>query len=99
MWLFSSPHWTRCGQVFRMALTVCVMLASFQWLAQAQLLAQAQGKERSMKPPTFYRTTQIDGLSIFYREAGPKDAPTLLLLHGLPSSSRMFEPLFTRLRS
>jgi pimeloyl-ACP methyl ester carboxylesterase len=50
-----------------------------------------------MKYPTFYRTAQIDGLSIFYREAGPKDAPTLLLLHGLPSSSRMFEPLFTRL--
>jgi pimeloyl-ACP methyl ester carboxylesterase len=50
-----------------------------------------------MKHPTFYRTTQIDGLSLFYREAGPKDAPTLLLLHGLPSSSRMFEPLFARL--
>src|SRR3954468_15005893 len=47
--------------------------------------------------PTSYRTIQIYGLSIFYREAGPKDAPTLLLLHGLPSSSRMFEPLFTRL--
>src|SRR5690349_24249568 len=30
---------------------------------------------------TFYRNIQIDGLSIFYREAGPKDAPTLLLLH------------------
>ena len=44
-----------------------------------------------------YRTIQIDGLSIFYREAGPKDAPTLLLLHGLPSSSRMFDPLFVRL--
>ena len=50
-----------------------------------------------MQHPTFYRTTQIDGLSIFYREAGPKDAPTLLLLHGFPSSSRMFEPLFARL--
>ena len=36
--------------------------------------------------PTFYRTTHVDGLSLFYREAGPKDAPTLLLLHGLPSS-------------
>jgi pimeloyl-ACP methyl ester carboxylesterase len=46
---------------------------------------------------TCYRTTKIDGLSIFYREAGPKDAPALLLLHGLPSSSRMFEPLFARL--
>ena len=46
---------------------------------------------------TFYRTIKIGGLSIFYREAGPKDAPTILLLHGLPSSSRMFEPLFARL--
>jgi len=44
-----------------------------------------------------YRTVNVDGLSIFYREAGSKDAPILLLLHGLPSSSRMFEPLFARL--
>ena len=44
-----------------------------------------------------YRTIPVDGLSIFYREAGPTDAPTILLLHGLPSSSRMFEPLLTRL--
>ena len=50
-----------------------------------------------MEHPTFYRTTQIDGLSIFYREAGPKDAPTIFLLHGLPSSSRMFGSLFARL--
>ncbi len=50
-----------------------------------------------MSQPIFYRTVKVDGLSIFYREAGPKDAPTLLLLHGLPSSSRMFEPLFARL--
>jgi pimeloyl-ACP methyl ester carboxylesterase len=76
---------------YRMTLAVSVMLASLQ------LLAQAQGRERSMEHPSFYRTIQIDGLSIFYREAGPKDAPVLLLLHGLPSSSRMFEPLFARL--
>jgi pimeloyl-ACP methyl ester carboxylesterase len=74
-----------------MALVVSAMLASFQ------LLAQGQGKEGPVEYPTVYRTTQIDGLSIFYREAGPKEAPTLLLLHGLPSSSRMFEPLFARL--
>jgi pimeloyl-ACP methyl ester carboxylesterase len=36
---------------------------------------------------------EIDGLNIFYREAGPADAPTVLLLHGFPSSSRMWEPL------
>ena len=58
---------------------------------------QAQPKERPVEHPTFFRTIQIDGLSIFHREAGPKDAATILLLHGLPSSSRMFEPLFARL--
>ena len=50
-----------------------------------------------MQHPTYYRAMLIDGLSIFYREAGPREAPVLLLLHGLPSSSRMFEPLFARL--
>jgi len=50
-----------------------------------------------MNYPTLYRTIQVDGLSIFYREAGRQDAPTILLLHGLPSSSRMFQPLLTRL--
>src|SRR5215471_2561408 len=50
-----------------------------------------------MEYPTFYRTIQADGLSIFYREAGPQDAPRPLLLHGFPSSSRMFEPLLARL--
>ncbi|HEU5400573.1 MAG TPA: alpha/beta hydrolase [Terriglobales bacterium] len=50
-----------------------------------------------MEHPTLYHAARIDGLSIFYREAGPKDAPTILFLHGLPSSSRMFEPLFARL--
>jgi pimeloyl-ACP methyl ester carboxylesterase len=47
----------------------------------------------------FYRTANVDGLSIFYREAGRPNAPTLLLLHGFPSSSRMYEPLLTRLSS
>lgn len=46
---------------------------------------------------TRYRSVKIDGQSIFYREAGAKGAPTILLLHGLPSSSRMFEPIFDRL--
>src|SRR5258708_13625446 len=66
-------------------------------LISAQLLAQPRRKEQGVEHPTFYRTVQVDGLSIFYREAGPRSAPTILLLHGLPSSSRMFEPLFKRL--
>ena len=50
-----------------------------------------------MAQHTSYHTVRVDGLSLFYREAGPQDAPTLLLLHGFPSSSRMFAPLFARL--
>jgi pimeloyl-ACP methyl ester carboxylesterase len=50
-----------------------------------------------MRPHVSYRTRMVDGLSIFYREAGPIDAPAILLLHGLPSSSRMYEPLLSRL--
>jgi pimeloyl-ACP methyl ester carboxylesterase len=44
-----------------------------------------------------YRTADVDGLKIFYREAGPKDAPTLLLLHGFPSASHMFRDLIPHL--
>jgi pimeloyl-ACP methyl ester carboxylesterase len=50
-----------------------------------------------MQQPVYYRTVKVNDVNIFYREAGPKNAPTILLLHGLPSSSRMFEPLFRRL--
>jgi pimeloyl-ACP methyl ester carboxylesterase len=46
---------------------------------------------------TRYRTVTIDGLNVFYREAGPPDAPAVLLLHGFPSSSRMWQPLIDRL--
>lgn len=44
-----------------------------------------------------YQTVQIDGLDIFYREAGPKNAPTILLLHGFPTSSHMFRNLIPKL--
>jgi pimeloyl-ACP methyl ester carboxylesterase len=40
-----------------------------------------------------YHTVRIDNLDIFYREAGPKDTPVLLLLHGVPTSSRMYQPM------
>ena len=40
-----------------------------------------------------YRTADVDGFKVFYREAGPTDAPKLLLLHGFPSSGHMFRDL------
>jgi pimeloyl-ACP methyl ester carboxylesterase len=47
--------------------------------------------------PVAFRTVKIDGLDIFYREAGPNNAPSILLLHGFPSSSHMFRNLIPRL--
>src|SRR5213083_3616207 len=47
----------------------------------------------TITPTVFYRTLNLEGLEIFYREAGPRDAPTLLLLHGFPTSSHMFRNL------
>lgn len=48
-------------------------------------------------PQVLHRTVKIDGLDIFYREAGPKDAPAVLLLHGFPTSSHMFRNLIPAL--
>jgi pimeloyl-ACP methyl ester carboxylesterase len=48
-------------------------------------------------PNVFYRRLNVEGLEIFYREAGPRDAPTVLLLHGFPSSSHMFRNLIPML--
>ncbi|MFD5934468.1 MULTISPECIES: alpha/beta fold hydrolase [unclassified Streptomyces] len=44
-----------------------------------------------------HRTMDVDGLTVFYREAGPSDAPVLLLLHGYPTSSHMFRHLIPAL--
>jgi peptide-methionine (S)-S-oxide reductase len=76
--------------ILRTLATVAVVLST-------TLGTDAQKRDQAMEQQVFYHTVKVDGLSIFYREAGPKDAPTILLLHGLPSSSRMFQPLLTRL--
>jgi pimeloyl-ACP methyl ester carboxylesterase len=44
-----------------------------------------------------FRKVDVDGFNIFYREAGPKDAPVLLLLHGFPTASHMFRDLIPQL--
>lgn len=47
--------------------------------------------------PILYKTTKVDNLNIFYREAGSREAPTIVLLHGFPTSSHMFRNLIMRL--
>ncbi len=51
----------------------------------------------SKRHPTLYKTMQVDKLEIFYREAGAKNAPVVLLLHGFPTSSHMFRNLIGEL--
>ena len=48
-------------------------------------------------PATAHKTITVDGLEIFYREAGPADAPAIVLLHGFPTSSQMFRNLIPAL--
>ena len=59
--------------------------------------------KRGDKPKGFsmasvtYRKVDVDGIGVFYREAGPKDAPTILLLHGFPTAGHMFRDLIPQL--
>src|ERR1700729_4590114 len=70
-------------------------------IAAALALTAASASTASALPSTSatttYHRTQVGGVGVFYREAGPPDAPVVVLLHGFPSSSRMFRDLIPRL--
>src|SRR6202453_4876029 len=72
-------------------------LATIAVVFATTFCSDAQREARSVDQQVSYRTVMVEGISIFYREAGPKHPPAILLLHGLPSSSRMFQPLLTGL--
>jgi pimeloyl-ACP methyl ester carboxylesterase len=57
--------------------------------------AAAQANADALR--THHRTVAIDGVDVFYREAGPADAPVVVLLHGFPTSSHMFRNLIPAL--
>src|ERR1700733_13692495 len=61
------------------------------------LLAQEVAPTAPSTTQVLHRTVKVNGLDIFYREAGPKDAPSILLLHGFPTSSHMFRNLIPAL--
>lgn len=60
-------------------------------------MALSSGAARAGAQPVLSRTVTVEGIEIFYREAGPADAPVILLLHGFPSSSHMFRNLIPEL--
>jgi pimeloyl-ACP methyl ester carboxylesterase len=59
------------------------------------VLERPATKQRT--PITHHKTAEVDGVNIFYRESGRADAPTVLLLHGFPTSSHMFRNLIPAL--
>jgi pimeloyl-ACP methyl ester carboxylesterase len=62
-------------------------------LAAAAVFTAPYGALGAPLTSTTYHMAEVDGVGIFYREAGPQDAPTIVLLHGFPSSSREFDTL------
>lgn len=60
---------------------------------------KAMSSNLNVFPKTTFHTVIADGVNVFYREAGPKDAPVMLLLHGFPASSHMYRNLIPRLAS
>ena len=76
------------------ALALMPVLLCLGWVPQA--FAQPSARARAMLPAPaviHYKTETIDGVKVFYREAGPADGPVILLLHGFPTSSHMFRSL------
>lgn len=84
---------------FRHALVGALLLSTVAAGVPASVVACPPGAaaQTATPPVIHYRTTTIDGVDIFYREAGPRDAPVVLLLHGFPTSSHMFRRLIPAL--
>lgn len=80
----------------RLRVLAAVGVFGFAPLADAGAAPQAAAAAKPASAIS-YRTVNVDGVNIFYREAGPKNAPTLLLLHGFPTSSHMFRNLIPQL--
>lgn len=70
--------------------SIKVQLLILSLLIGSVASAQASGTATG---PVFHKTIEVNGINIFYREAGSKDKPTILLLHGYPTSSYMFRNL------
>ena len=82
-----------------LALGMAASLAVSVWSSQASADAATKtaAEVEQIHTQTVHKTVVVNGQEIFYREAGPADAPTILLLHGFPTSSHMFRNLIPAL--
>jgi len=80
--------------MFRTLATLLLASASLFISASASIAIAETPTITQQAPPTIhYRSMKIDGVNVFYREAGPANGPVVLLLHGFPTSSHMFRNL------
>jgi pimeloyl-ACP methyl ester carboxylesterase len=71
-----------------------VVVAVMVLFSEVTAQASAEPPSQSGQPhAVHFRTANVNGIEIFYREAGPVDAPAIVLLHGFPSSSNMYRNL------
>ena len=77
--------------------TVGSMWVAYLFAAIAWTLVLTQPAWAQPPVKVLHKTVKVGDLDIFYREAGPSDAPTVLLLHGFPTSSQMFRNLIPAL--
>src|SRR5260370_5746585 len=63
------------------------------WRPQMTVSTREHAAAAVPLPVTHHRTNAVDGVNIFYRQAGPEGAPAVLLLNGFPTSSHMFRNL------
>jgi pimeloyl-ACP methyl ester carboxylesterase len=82
---------------FTASLLLAATIASATSLTFASDAVSNAMATRTDAAAVHHRRITVDGVEIFYREAGPRDAPVLLLLHGFPTSSRMYGDLIPRL--
>lgn len=75
------------------------VLSAFLFVALSAVVSSSVSSGAEPRPPVtvVHKTVKVGDLDIFYREAGPKEAPTVLLLHGFPTSSQMFRNLIPAL--
>ncbi|WP_428662042.1 alpha/beta fold hydrolase [Reyranella sp.] len=81
----------------RRRFALALPLLAFGAASLQQVRAARAAPDAKAPIVTHYRTRTVDGIKIFYREAGPANAPTVVLLHGFPTSSHMFRNLIPEL--
>ncbi len=85
----------RLSRRLSLSLALAVLAAAPTFAPAA--MAAPSATPAAAAPEVRYATVKVDGLDIFYREAGPKDGPVILLLHGFPASSFMYRDLIPAL--